>query len=546
MIGQFIKNVLIPEKIGSYYLLPQRVIGFDINKTSIHATQLLLNGKKIVLEKFIDQPLELESTAPYAERVAKTIQTILSHTDPYDAIRSSLPSSMAIFKELTLPFIDPEKISMVLNYEIEPFLPFPLAQTIVDFIITQSNPEQQSSVILVAAVKKEHIAEHLSYFAQSGASPSAITVDLFDLYGLYKTIPRYAQEPGNNVLIDIGFNVTRIAYIVDGKLTLVRTLPKGILLWAKTVAQATTTTPNDALEKIIRFGLEGTADQTYTNALKESLTAFLSEIRFTLDSFIAQTKTNQHINKIFLLGKGADVVHISSFFHQQLQIPCELFEVNEILKTDFVSLKKESRIPRSAILSLSTALITPTVAQFNLRKKEFVLPQLGLFYKQLITAGVVLILIFSGLLFHTFWQVSKLKKAAQQFESEIVTTLTKRGLTKAKGMAEAIRTAEEKVSQEEKIWFAFSSQRRFSFLQYLQDLSIAIDREAIGLKLKKLVITEQEPRTMILDGEVPDFDALKILERELKKSNMFASLPSLQATKFNIPLPLKKNEDTNS
>jgi Tfp pilus assembly PilM family ATPase len=128
MIGRFLKNVLIPEKVGSYYLIPQRIVGFDINKTSIHVTQLLLHGKHISLEKFIDQPLELEATAPYQERVSKTIKTILTKLDRYDALRTSISSSMAIFKELTLPFTDSEKISMVLNYEIEPFLPFPITQ----------------------------------------------------------------------------------------------------------------------------------------------------------------------------------------------------------------------------------------------------------------------------------------------------------------------------------------------------------------------------------------------------------------------------------
>lgn len=545
MISRFMKDVLIPEKINGYYLVPQRVVGFDINKTSIHVTQLLLHGRTITIEKFIDQPLELEATAPYADRVTQTIKTILTKVDRYDALRTSLSSSMAIFKELTLPFIDSEKISMVLNYEIEPFLPFPISQTIVDFIITQRMVEQQSSVVLVAAVKKEHIAEHLSYFEHAGVSPTAVTVDLFDLYGLYKIIPRYAQEVGNTILMDIGFNVTRIAFIVDGKLTLVRTLPKGMLQWAKTVAQATGTTPNEALEKIIRFGLEHNNDQAYNKSLEESLTSFLSEIKFTLDSFIAQTKANQTINKIFLLGQGADVAQITNFFNKQLNTPCELFEINELLKTDFVTLKKGNRIPRSAILSLSTALITPTIAQFNLRRQEFSVTQMSLFYKQLITAASLLLFIFGGLLAHTYWQVGVLKKSAQKFESEIVTTLNKRGLSKAKNMNDAIKQAEEKVTQEEAIWFAFSSQKRFSFLKYLQDLSIAIDKEATGLNLRKLTINEQEPRTMILEGKVDNYDQVILLEKELKQSNMFISVPSVQKLEFSIPLQLKKNGETN-
>lgn len=540
MIGRLINDVLIPKRVGSYYLIRQRILGFDIGKTSIHVTQLLLHGKKVTLEKFIDQPLELEPTVPYNERVAKTIAKLVTKVDRYDSIRTSISSSIAIFKELTLPFSDPEKIKMVINYEIEPFLPFPINQTVIDFIITQSNPLQKTSVILAAAVKKEQIAEHISYFEQAKVRPEAITVDLFDLYGLYKCIPKYKDALGNYVLIDIGFNTTRIAFIVDGKLTLVRTLAKGMLQWAKNVAQKTNINSNDALEKIIRFGFNHNNDPQFNDAIKESITSFLNEIKFTLDSFAAQTKTENRINQILLLGQGSDIAQLPKFFTQQLGIISVLFDVNELLKTDFITLKNENRIPQSSILSLSTALVTPTVENFNLRKQEFSVTDSGLFYRQLFTALSLIFLTFASILFYIYWQLGTLKKTLRNYESSIVSTLKQRGLTSAKSLNEALKKSEEKVKQEETIWFAFSSQTRFSFLKYLQDLTAAIDREATGLDLRKLIITE-EPRNIILDGEVRDYDALKILEKELKRSNLFSSIPSLQAPKFTIPLPLKKN-----
>jgi len=542
MIGRLINDVLIPKKVGSYYLINQRILGFDIGKTSIHVTQLLLHGKKVTLEKFIDQPLELDAATPYAERVVKTVATILTKVDRYDAIRTSISSANAIFKELTLPFNDPEKISMVINYEIEPFLPFPINQTIIDFIITQKNPAQNSSVILAAAIKKEHIAEHISYFEQAGVSPETVTVDLFDLYGLYKCIPKYKDALGNYALIDIGFNTTRIAFIVDGKLTLVRTLAKGMLQWAKYVAQKTNTNSNDALEKIIRFGFNHNNDQPFNDSIKESFSSFLNEIKFTLDSFTAQTKTENKINEILLLGQGSDIAHVPEFFTQQLGIPSTLFDVNELLKTDFITLKNGNRIPQSSILSLSTALVTPTVENFNIRKQEFSITDSGLFYRQLFTALSLIVLTFASILFYNYWQLATLKTALKKYENSIVTTLTQRGLTTAKSLNDALKKSEEKVKKEETIWFAFSGQTRFSFLKYLQELTAAIDREATGLDLKKLTITE-EPRNIILDGEVRDYDALKILEKELKRSNLFVTLPSLQAPKFTITLPLKNTGD---
>lgn len=107
-----IKNIFIPEKLGSQYLFPQRIVGFDIGKIHVTATQILLKGTTTTIEKCITLPLEVNSV-PYEERVSKAIALILEQVDPYDALHTSIPSSLVIFKELKLPFLAPHKIRMV-------------------------------------------------------------------------------------------------------------------------------------------------------------------------------------------------------------------------------------------------------------------------------------------------------------------------------------------------------------------------------------------------------------------------------------------------
>ena len=59
MITSLIKNVLIPEKFGNYYLLSQRVIGFVITKSAVHATQLLMHGRNVTFERFFMEQSQL-------------------------------------------------------------------------------------------------------------------------------------------------------------------------------------------------------------------------------------------------------------------------------------------------------------------------------------------------------------------------------------------------------------------------------------------------------------------------------------------------------
>lgn len=541
MIASVLKNIFIPAKFGNYYLLSQRVIGFVITKSAVHATQLLMHGRNVTFEKFFMEAIPTDPTIAFADRVALAIKTILTQADRYDAIRTSLQSSTAIFKNLTLPFLEHEKITMVLNYEIEPYLPFPTSEAVIDFIITKSNKEQKSSEVLVCAVQKSHLVEHLSYFTAAGITPDVVTIDLFDVYGFYCLLPNYKDLKGAVALVDISFNFTSIAYLTDGQLTLLRTLPKGITSWAKTIAQSLTLTPQDTLEKIIRFGLDKTSEEQYGKAIAETVGSYLQDIKFTLDSFAAQTPHAKELNKILLLGDGAELPHITTFFTEHLGIPCQEFDTNAILKVPHYSLKKGKKIPQSETVSLSTALATPVMRHFNLLKQEFAPTNFTLFTKQVITALVLLACIFASILGVNFMRISRLNKEVTASEQEVLSTLKKLGLANAKSLPVALREAEEKVSEEETIWFAFSQQTRVSFLKYLEKLSVAIDRKALGLKIIKLIITQQEPSSLTLEGEVKDFEALKVLERELKNTNLFLTIPSLQTTKFNVQMPLKKN-----
>ena len=174
-----IRNVFIPEKIGTYYLFPKRIVGFDIGKTHVNATQLYLKGRTATIEKSIEVALEHGNSSSYNERVVAALTTIAQQLNAYDAIHTSLSSSLVVFKELKLPFIGRDKIAMVVDFEVEPLLPFALADALVDCIVTKENKEEKTSEVLVAATQKVHVDEHLQFFHDAGMSVNVVTVYLF-------------------------------------------------------------------------------------------------------------------------------------------------------------------------------------------------------------------------------------------------------------------------------------------------------------------------------------------------------------------------------
>lgn len=528
-----IKNIFIPEQFGTHYIFPKRIVGIDIGRTQVHATQLYLKGTAITVEKNIATPLEVNTGNNFQERASNGIAITLKQLDTFDELRSAFPSSLAIFKELKLPFIGHDKIAMVIAFELEPLIPFPLADAIIDFIITKEHPEEKSSEVLVCAVQKTHIIQHLQLFEAAGVNPNKIIVDFFALYGLYKQIPSYASLTGTVGLIDLGSQSTRIGLITNGQLRLIRTLNKGIVTLAKNLSDSTHIPLQESMEEIIRFGLERYDTPAYTHAVTSSLLQLTNDISFTFNSLASLAEQYQSIEKIIIVGGGAEIKGITNFITNTLSIPCELFNVTELFHNAHVTTSHKNGISVSGVMSLATALPSPITDDFNLKKEEFdTSGKENLLSKQLITAGILITILLSSLALFSFFQTRKLAKEAQASEQEVITELSDRfprALEGATDLEEAVEQARQEARKEEQFWFSFANPNRVSFLAYLLELTSRIDQKSLGFVLDKLVITEN---LITMTGHVRDHEALYLLEKSLSESKLFASIEKQQNPQF--------------
>lgn len=529
-----IKNIFIPEKIGNYYLFAQRIIGFDIGKTHISATQVFINGRVSTIEKVMHIPLP-SGSGDYEEKVSQGIKEILAGMDRYDAIYSALSSSVVVFKELTLPFTTREKIELVISYEVESLLPFTLDQAVVDFIITKTT--ETHSDVLVAAVQKQHIAEHISLFEAAGVEVSKIVVDLFSLYGLMQLIEHYSSFSGAQVVLNLGFSATRLAYIRDGQLKFIRTIPQGISTIIKNMSNQLSIPASEIHETIMRLGFETVEDNAFEQQASRAFSEYLNTVQFTLQSFQERAESS-HVRRIVLLGGGAEIKNIAPFIEKKLSIPTELFSL-QTLDSEHIRYKYKMAIPFNSIISMSVALPTKINENFNLRKNEFSLIDENLFTKQVVVATTLIVCIFLLFIGNSFLQIRKLNKTIEQGEKEAISLVSNTLNVSSKNLNSLVSDAQTSVLDQDRIWFSFSQQTRSSFLASLQKLTTAIDKDSIGLKLKKLRFTHDAIR---LQGEVKDIPALVILEDELKEANL-GTFSAAQEPKFDITITLKKSSE---
>lgn len=520
-----IKNIFIPNVISSYYIFSQRIVGFDIGKTYVQATVVKAYRNKRVIEKFLQERILEESELSYQERVSKVIARILDQVEKYDLIYTSLPSGLVIFKELSVPFTQLDKIKMILPYEVGPMLPFSLDLAVIDCVITNTYKEENRSDLLVAIVKKEAFIQHMQFFEAIGVHPKKVTIDLFELYGLYASIPFYSQTNGVIALVDIGYYSTRIAIIVDGQLKHIRSVLQGLLALAK-----------------------DNHDQTLVFE-KEKMQQFMNNIQFTLQSYKEKVEDENLVvsSKIIFTGHGAEIQGLVEVLESVCNHNCEIFHPNKLLQKDTITIDNNQNIPQAFVVSLGTALSLFYTQDFNLSHTQSTIDDERLFNRQIIVALALILLMMGGLVLDTWFMKRKFNSEIELSTQDALSKLKsnfeklKKHTKSALSLKKANDTAEDEVKKEDAILSQLLRKDRISFLACLEELSRKIDRDSLNFKISKLVINDQS-RQITLDGKVKDYKELGILEEDLRRSKIFKFLtPRLQDTTFEIKLGINDN-----
>ncbi len=521
-----IRDIFLPTHIKGYYLFSKRFVGIVIGKNSIQATQARAYGRSVSVDAVIHHPLETEKNND--QRIIEGLQELKEQLTLPSSIRTPLPSNQVVFKELTLPFTTYDQIKQIVRFEVEPLLPFALSDAIVDFIITKKN--EASSQIMVAAALKQHIAQHLSYFEQADLYPSTITVDLFDVYGLYELTPH--THDGVDVLVDLSSQTTRLASITAGQLRVVRTLSHGVTTLAKQMAEKSGVTAHQAMEQLIRTGIESEQDELFD--------AFWQKIQFAINALSNQSESKK-ISHLLLFGYGTHIKNIAEIISKKSGIECKLFNADKLKENSRLNFNNNIKIEPYNLTSIAAAVPTPLMRNFNLCREEFAHSNTSLFVKQIITALVFILLLFGGLMAHTFWQSASLKSAIQQEETEAVEALREHFPDMPEDidvLEDSIDAAEELLRAQEEMWMAFSTQARMSFLEYLLELSTRINKQELGFTPKQLQIKNGTVGEITLDAKVKDYEALKKLELVLRESTLFSSVQGVDHPEFSMKIKI--------
>jgi len=486
-----IRNLLTlfaPEQLQGNYLIPTTVVSIVIEHNKLVATVVLLKGTQVFIQKIITEPLE-ETKTTLSLKITQALTALIKKVGHYDKVITCLPSSLVMFKPFSFPFIDPDKIKMVLGYELEGQLPFSTQDACIDFIITQEHIDPIKADVIIAAAQKKLIEEFLKPFHDAGIAVANLSVDTI---GLYNLIMRKKEtiSLANTVIIDLQHDTTKLLFFTHNQLRYIRTLRSGL------------TVKTDELWPALNFTLQSCINE---QAAQEPLKIILIDAH-----------------------QGTQLAAIQG----NIELPSEIITLEKLLQD---KINTQGLVKVESLNSLAIAI--PFEKGHNFSLQETITPE----QKRLIDYQIITALFFSistVLLLgtHTFLQIRKLSSELTASQTEVMSIIKENFPTiTARNRQDALNFAAKEVQNEGKIWSSFASETRKSFLEYFYDLSTKIDRETLGLNLKKMLINKN---TITLEGNVRSFEAVEQFEAQLKETKLFSNVPDLQKVEFSVVLPL--------
>ncbi|MFP4135253.1 MAG: type IV pilus assembly protein PilM [Halothece sp.] len=281
------------------------------------------------------------------------------------SVSTAIPMRDSIVNIIPVPAeLEEEELrEVVLNQEARLYLPYPKEEVDLDYqklgYFADEDGIEKVQVLLIAT-RREVTDMYLDIFQQQvGLTVNTLEINTIALIRTIREQLRQYPSQEAVVLVDIEFDSTELAIIVDGVPEFNRTIPIGSFQLQSALSRAMNLPPSRNLEPLQEMTLPlssgNTKEETTPlnpgmSALQRVLGELSDEVRRSVDYYLNQTE-DLEVVQIFLAGSGAGIGQLDSFFYQRLNIPTIQIDPIEAL-----SLETNEEISAAQRASLGTVL----------------------------------------------------------------------------------------------------------------------------------------------------------------------------------------------
>jgi type IV pilus assembly protein PilM len=520
-------------------------VGVDLGSHTLKVVELRSTWKGVEMVKAAERRLPAENGTPcQPEQVAQALTELLSaHAIKPAYVVSAIPAHATFVRNLVLPFRDPRRIREVLKFELEPHIPYPVEDVIVDFAKIRDT-ETGGSEVLASAVPTTTMTDHLRIFELAGLVPDIVDWEIFgelNAYLAWRSLP----DPGPVALVNLGASKTTVKVIKDGSIRFTRSIVRG----------------GNALTEKIRQRLSLTFAQAEALKLSdrerdrvdiaEPVEAFLGLLAKEIDHTLMAYNTRVGelpVQEIVLLGGGVGLPEALPYFEHHYGLPTTLFDVNQrLFPPSPMLLQTQAGLVMPVSFGLTMRQMSRRSVGMDFRREEFALRKSYDDVRgHLLTLGGMAALLVGLLLFNLYYHLHT-KEIQYDALQRQVETLFRETFPDVRRVSDETGHAREKLREIEANLkgVGILSGPQGSALEMLRELAIRTP-QGLPVKITDLTISTEG---ISISGETQSFDGVDGLKKAYAASPYFDEINVSQAragaggkgVEFKLAFTLKKS-----
>jgi type IV pilus assembly protein PilM len=324
---------MFKRKVGS-----KGLVGLDIGSSSVKAVELQGKPGSLALLNLGFENLQPDTVVDgqimELNDVSNVVAGIFSgHQFKTDRVVAGVSGSSVIVKNIIVPQMTREELEESIDWHAEEHIPFEISDVSLDYMVVGSNPD--SLQVLMAACKRDFIANLRQAIQLAGKQPAIIDVDAFALQNCYEI----NYEPPDNLivaLLNVGASTMNINILKGVRSVFTRDVSVGGNQYTALLQKELGLTYEQA-EAVKRGGAPPShVESVDIDGVLETVSDMLAlEISKTFDFYRATADdSGAAVQKILISGGGSKLKNLPEFLSHRFEMPVERLDPFRQIKVD--------------------------------------------------------------------------------------------------------------------------------------------------------------------------------------------------------------------
>ncbi|MDD2732107.1 MAG: type IV pilus assembly protein PilM [Candidatus Pacebacteria bacterium] len=317
---------------------PKNFLGIDIGSSAIRIIEMGMKGSVPKLENYgeLDMSVVKSDSSEKTGLKEEKDTILLSEKDTAVIIKAILkearistkevnfciPDFSSFFTSFEIPTMKEEEIAEAIRYEVRPYIPLPLSEITLDWLITEGEPGRTPLKVLVVAIPNKVIDQYQEIAELSNLRLKALEPEVFAL------ARALVPENGDKIIaiIDIGARSTICSIVDKGVIKTSHSFNIGGNELTDKLARSLNIDYNKAEELKKKYGLSSAGGDEGNDDIRKVLIPLidlvLDEIKKAFRNFYQNE--GKEVEKIILTGGLAHMPSLREYFSQELKKGIEI------------------------------------------------------------------------------------------------------------------------------------------------------------------------------------------------------------------------------